>query len=296
MKQVIKDIRSLLSFDRFLLISSKDKLKATIASKPIIIVNVSKYCCDALIIKKRELRTLRLSHLHANDVRARAATLRPKLINAQLLEWLWDTIAKPILKILGFIKSLHGFWSRIWWISIESLAKFSIHATRYHSHDSSIVLDRTISFYNFFVRLLVQSRQIRVKENATRKLEKVVLVNMQELLHAPREINELKRLCETMNLQVHESQINRKDILVALNDCDIFHFASHERIDSLDSSQSALLLDDETLTITTLFEQNLHTRKSFLAYLLACETRQMNYDALIDEELHLIVACQLANF
>lgn len=144
--------------------------------------------------------------------------------------------------------------------------------------------------------MLVQGRQIRATENATRKPEKVVLVGMQELLHAPREINELKGLCKTMDLQVHEPQTNREDILAALNDCDIFHFAGHERIDSLDPSKSALLLADEALTMTTLFEQNLQSRKPFLAYLSACGTGQMNHDAFIDEGLHLIAACQLVGF
>lgn len=86
MEQVIKDIRSLPGFDRFLLALSEDELKAAAASGPIIIVNVSKYRCDALIIEKSELRILRLPHLHASDIQARAAALRPELINTQLLE------------------------------------------------------------------------------------------------------------------------------------------------------------------------------------------------------------------
>lgn len=108
LEQVIKDIWSLSSFDRFLLASFENELKAAAMLESIVIINVSKYRCDALIIEKRELRTLRLPHLHASDIRARAATLRPKLINAQLLEWLWDTIAKPILDVLGLIESLHN--------------------------------------------------------------------------------------------------------------------------------------------------------------------------------------------
>jgi len=296
MEQVIKDIRSLPGFDRFLLAPSEDELKAAAVSGPIVIVNVSKYRCDALIIKKSELRTLRLPNLHASDIRARAAALRPGLINAQLLEWLWDTIAKPVLDALRLTESLRDSWPRIWWIATGPLAKFPIHAAGYHSYGSSTVIDRANSSYSSSVRLLIQSRQIRARENAARKPEKVVLVGMQELLHAPQEIDELRGLCNAMNLQVHEPPTNRKDILAALNDCDIFHFAGHGRIDPLDPSKSALLLDDEALTVTTLFEQNLQSRKPFLAYLSACGTGQMNHDALIDEGLHLIAACQLAGF
>lgn len=46
----------------------------------------------------------------------------------------------------------------------------------------------------------------------------------------------------------------------------------------------------------SLFELNLHNRAPFLAYLSTCETGEVKHDNLIDEALHLISACQLADF
>lgn len=86
MKQIIKNIQSLFNFDRFLLILFENELKVIATSRSIIIINISKYCCDALIIEKREFRILSLSYLYASDIRIRATTLRSKLINAQLLK------------------------------------------------------------------------------------------------------------------------------------------------------------------------------------------------------------------
>jgi hypothetical protein len=51
-------------FDRFLLAPSEDELKTAADCGPIIIINVSDYRCDALIIEKSQLRTLGLPRLY----------------------------------------------------------------------------------------------------------------------------------------------------------------------------------------------------------------------------------------
>ncbi|KAJ4176359.1 hypothetical protein NW767_015477 [Fusarium falciforme] len=298
LERTIQAIRRLPGFDRFLLAPSEAELKAAATSGPIVIINVSDYRCDALIVEKSELRTLRLPRLHSSDVRARARALtNPELLDTQLLEWLWDTIAEPVLDALGFTKSPNGCWPRMWWIPTGPLAKFPIHAAGYHARGSSdAVLDRVISSYSSSVRALVQSRQNRAKTKVPRRPEKVVLIGMQELQYAPQEIDKLEGLCGSMQLQVRKPQPCRQDVLVALNDCDIFHFAGHAQTKETDPSQSALLLADGPLTVGSLFETNLHSRKPFLAYLSACGTGQIKHDGLIDESLHLMAACQLAGF
>jgi len=66
---------------------------------------VSDYRCDALIVESSGLRTLRLSQLYS-DIRTRAAELtNPESLSTQLLEWLWDTIAKPVLDAVGLTRS-----------------------------------------------------------------------------------------------------------------------------------------------------------------------------------------------
>jgi CHAT domain-containing protein len=77
----------------------------------------------------------------------------------------------------------------------------------------------------------------------------------------------------------------QKDVLSALNDCEIFHFAGHGLTDSSDPSKSCLLLEDwdkESLTVASLFETNLRGGNPFLAYLSACGTGQVKHDELID--------------
>ncbi|KAF4345820.1 tpr domain protein [Fusarium beomiforme] len=298
LEQTIQAIRKLPGFERFLLAPSDAELKAAAASGPIAIINVSHYRCDALVVEENKLRAIPLPHLHRSDVEARAAALAsPGLLDMRLLEWLWDTISKPVLDALGFSQTPDSTWPRIWWIPTGPLAKFPIHAAGYHARAScDTVLDRVISSYSSSARALIQSRQNDAKAKPRRRPEKAVLIGMQDLCYATQEINKLEGVCSSMQLQVLKPQPHRKEVLASLNDCDVFHFAGHGHTEATDPSQSALLLRDGPLTVASLFETNLHSHKPFLAYLSACGTGQTKHDGLIDESLHLMAACQLAGF
>ena len=123
--------------------------------------------------------------------------------------------------------------------------------------------------------------------------------NQADLQFAAKEIDELSRLCSSMNLQVKKPLPYKEQVLSALNSCKIFHFAGHGLTDPSDPSKSHLCLEDweiEPLTVARLLETNLQKQTPFLAYLSACGTGQIKRAELIDEGLHLISACQLAGF
>ena len=295
-EELIEEIRKLPGFERFLLAPTEEELKASAAQGPLIMINVSDYRCDALLVDPDNIRTLQLPLLHASDIRGRLQILDSGTVDTSLLEWLWETTAKPILNALGLSQTPLNIWPRIWWIPGGPLARFPLHAAGYHSHGKDTVLDRAISSYSSSVGSLIRSRQNSTKPEGLTKSENIVLVGMPELSQAPREIDNLKALCKAMNLQVHEPRRLRENVLAALNNCKIFHFAGHGRTHPLDPFQSALILSDEELTVSRLFEANLHDRQPFLAYLSACGTGRVKFDSLVDESLHLIAAFQLAGF
>jgi CHAT domain-containing protein len=143
----------------------------------------------------------------------------------------------------------------------------------------------------------MESQQRRSIAEVVPKLGKAVLVSMKDNLPSvPKEIEKISDLCGSMQLDVTRRQARRGDVLSALQDCRIFHFAGHGFTDLDDPSKSSLILSDGPLAVTSLFEINLHNRAPFLAYLSACGTGEVKNDSLIDEGLHLISACQLAGF
>ncbi|KAH6884147.1 CHAT domain-containing protein [Thelonectria olida] len=276
---------------------TEDELKSAAVRGPIVILNVSDYDCHALIVEKGQLRALELPRL-----KTESEAIDPEFRDTELLEWLWDTIAEPVLDVLGFTKPPRGDWPRVWWIPTGPLTKLPIHAAGRYAHGSSdTVLDRVISSYSSSIRALLHNRQNRLEANTLHESEKMVLVGMEKtpgqsnLQFASEEIEELGKLGNSMQLQVIRPQPYRKDILSALNNCKIFHFAGHGQTDESDPLESALLLEDEPLTMRSLFQLNLG-RKPFLAYLSACGTGQVKHEGLIDEGLHLINTYQLAGF
>jgi hypothetical protein len=283
-------------FDRFLTTLSMDNMMMAAACGPVIIINISVYRCDALIIEKSKIIALPLMSLRKSDVEKRATALNPESINTELLKWLWETIAKPVLDELGFTHNSRNQWPRIWWIPTGPLAKFPLHAAGNH-HLGSLdnVMDRVISSYSPSVRVLIQSRQNSA--NITQKPQKAVLIGMPELRYALAEVEKTRSICSSMRLEVSTPRPYLNEVLDTLKDCQIFHFAGHGRTDPDNPSKSALLLHNgEALTVAHLFEANLRRGKPFLAYLSACGTGQIKSDGLIDESLHLIAACQLAGF
>lgn len=86
LEKKIQQIRQLPDFDRFLLASSEDELKAAAEYDPIVIINVSDYRCDALIIEKIQIRTLLLSHLSIDDIHDRITESTESLAKPEILK------------------------------------------------------------------------------------------------------------------------------------------------------------------------------------------------------------------
>jgi hypothetical protein len=179
LKRRIQQIWQQSDFDRFLVVSFENDLKITAKCDSIVIVNVNNYRCDALIIEKNQIRALRLSHLHINNIRD---CTTESLMKSEILKWLWKTIAQWVFDMLRFTQiSFDDCWSYIWWIFTNSLTKFFIHATECRSESSSNnVLDRTISFYNFSVKTIIHDRSHRSQIIKTLRSEKIILIAMQK--------------------------------------------------------------------------------------------------------------------
>lgn len=134
----------------------------------------------------------------------------------------------------------------------------------------------------------------------------VVLVSMSEtpgkssLEHAGNEITAVKQACNAMGLPYAQPASRQEDVLAALNDsCGVFHFAGHGATHSTDPMESQLLLEDwreRPLTVGSLLETNLVAKSPFLAYLSACGTSQILDNRVVDENIHLASAFQLAGF
>ncbi|KAF3316707.1 hypothetical protein TWF173_001371 [Orbilia oligospora] len=321
--KTVDQIRLLPNFENFLRPPAPADLITAASLGPVVIINISRYRCDALLVEQQTIRSLPLPNLLQKDINKHAEfmqsirsahrlcsdTLRQMF---RMLEWLWDAAVGPILDSLGLSSppvNEDGEWPRIWWIPTGQLSSLPLHAAGYHHPGSTkTTLDRVVSSYSSSIKALLYSRQ-NSQAMAEFTPGKALLVSMDQtpkqsdLPYAAEEVKMLQGLLpsrlttETIKLE----QPNKQDVLDHLEDCTIFHYAGHGESNSLEPEKSSLLINDwqtNPLTVEHLTELNFRQKSSapWLAYLSACSTSDSNAEKLHDESINLVTACQLAGF
>jgi hypothetical protein len=298
--KVLAKIQKMPGFEDFLLPPSEAEIKATARCGPIVVINVSKRRCDALLVEPRQIRALPLTRLSIEEVERKARG--GDLGSHEVLEWLWYTVTEQILDALGFnhTPSSNDSWPHVWWIPTGPLSKFPLHAAGDHSSRSqATVLDRVMSSYASSIKALIHGRSRQLQHGTSAQ---ALLVAMEHtpgndmLPFATKEVAMVRNLCGSMSLLPIEPECRKQDVESHLRDCRIFHFAGHGGTDEYDASNSRLILRDGTLRVAELLEMNLLERSPYLAYLSACGTGRIKDERSVDESIHLISAFQLAGF
>ncbi|KAK4071592.1 hypothetical protein Purlil1_13349 [Purpureocillium lilacinum] len=300
---LLETIRSKPGFKRFLLSASETDMLEAVRRGTIVVLNVSSYRCDALIIEESGIRLLELPHLSQEALNDRIQELK----TLKTLEWLWDAIVCPVLNILGFIgPPADSQWPHVWWVPTSTLTRFPLHAAGHHlRRTGETAIDRVVSSYASSIKAIIRSRQRPHQAQKTGETLNAVAVAMKTtpkqtpLKHATDEIDTVVAVCESMGLPYVRPRPFKADVSSALKACSIFHFAGHGSTHPTEPLESQLLLDDwdqEPLTVASLLETNLSAKAPFLAYLSACGTGQVLDDGSVDESIHLANAFQLAGF
>ncbi|KAH0430361.1 hypothetical protein CcaCcLH18_07873 [Colletotrichum camelliae] len=304
MTALLKNIRHQPGFETFLMAATEAQMQDAAAQGPIVIINVSRHRCDALIIEKVGLQALQLHQLTHEDILSKAGQLK----SLETLSWLWTVVAKPVLDALGFTKTPPNddSWPHVWWIPTGPLVRFPLHAAGNHLQGhSETVLDRVVSSYASSVKSIINTRQQPQKPTGNQDLQ-VVLVAMPKtpsqsvLHHATKEVDTVRGICTSIGVPYRQPQPYQKAVLDDLNSCRVFHFAGHGSTHPIDPLQSRLLLEDwedKPLSVGNLLDKtNFRSKSPFLAYLSACGTGQILDDKSVDESIHLTSAFQLAGF
>jgi hypothetical protein len=259
---------------------------------PIVLVNVGRRRCDAIIVGPESVDTVRLPGLTLDAAHERAARLaravgaagRPgdgerdaQTVVRDTLDWLRRTVTGPVLDHLGDVE-------RLWWSPGGPLSWLPLHAS---------VLDDVISSYTPTVRAL----DGRAAAPGDRRM---LLVAMPEtagaapLPGAAREVAAIRDLWPADELI--GAAATRDAVLGALAGHPTVHFACHAVGDPAEPSGGRLLVHDHQERPLTLRDvSRLRLPAAQLAVLSACHTAR-GAAALPDEALHVAGAFQLAGF
>ncbi|KAF4441383.1 hypothetical protein FACUT_2691 [Fusarium acutatum] len=300
--ELVTQIRELPGYQDFMLSHSADEIYMASERGPIVVINVSRLRCDALLVSDNQVRALALPSITLEELELK---IKPwALATSQTLEWLWDTTMSPILNTLGFVGSPpKEKWPRVWWIPTGPLVQLPLHAAGYHRQQGSeAVLDRVISSYGSSIRNIIRGRRDNSQSSGS---DQALLVAMEHtpshdtLSFANEEVELIDGMIRSMNLESIIPTRTKEEVMRYLPDCKIFHFAGHGLAHAEDPSKSCLLLEDweqDSLKVSDLLDMNHRQRAPFLAYLSACGTGQIKDETSFDENINLISAFQIAGF
>lgn len=324
---LVEQVRRLEGFQDFLRPPPLNSLLDAATGGPVVIVNVSQWRCDALIVTQDGIQVTALPALTADEVSRRtAAFLRvlqdsapvgPGLSFAEALkarahslaereevlkstaEWLWDAIADPVLTALGASQAdPAGPSTPLWWCPTGLLTLLPLHGAGYHhARDGRTVLDRVISSYTPTLRALSEAKKPRPAP--PQDSGRLLFVGVPE---APDQLQMAEDVAREQDFLAGQfpgglTVLSGRDATVAAVQAAIprhrwIHLSCHGYQNLRDPSAAGLELSDGTLTIARLSDAR-YTGE--LAFLSACRTAAGGVD-LPDEAITLAAALNYTGY
>ncbi|WP_157519281.1 CHAT domain-containing protein [Herbidospora mongoliensis] len=276
----------------FLALPDVDRLLAQAAEGPIVLVSASAWRSDALILTAGGVRHVPLPKLSHDQAAMWAQRLGGQLKPDNgflhgLLDWLWDTVAEPVLTALDPAPG-----SRLWWCPVGALASLPLHAAGRHQSGGPSVQSRVVSSYTATVRALGHSRTRRPEPGGALIVAVPAADGHAPLPAVVRELASVTGHLEKAGIPVGTpSQADA--ILSAMPTSPVIHVASHAMADPVSPWDSGIELAAARLTVGEIARLDL--TGAGLAYLSACETGSTRF-GLADEAVHLAGAFQVAGY
>ena len=323
---LISSIRAMDGFSTFLAAPPISELTAQARHGRIVFLTAGPTRCDALIITgdaADPVLTVALNHLRQRDAYTRANQLRRAYRAAatrdldadentrsqqevlEILAWLWDTVAEPVLNALGHADSpAEGEdWPRIWWCPVGVMGYLPLHAAGHHCdlHEFDpmrraaprTVLDRVVSSYTPTVRALAYARSHPpTAANATLVVAVPDAPGTSRLPGVEAEADAIKALIPEA---LRPDRPTRAEVLAALPTHPVAHFSCHGLANWNDPATSRLILHDHQTNPLTVADISALHLTGALAYLSACSTSSTS-PRLADEAVHLTAAFHLAGY
>ena len=307
MQRVVADIRELPGLSRFLLPLLFSDLQRAASGGPVIIVNASKYGCDALIvflnrdpvhiplrITQEDARALS-TELHTLTVRAKRADVTKEL--ASFLRKLWDEIVLPIVDCL---QTTLPSQSRIWWCPTAEFSVLPLHAAGPYRKGKQNLPHLYVSSYTPTLTALIRARRRDPSTSANEEKRFIAIgqanaAGESELLSVGAELDNIGQrvdgLAKFTRIDGAESCTSR--VVEELGKNEWVHLACHGLPDREQPFESAFALHDGHLTIQRIIGCDFKNPE--FAYLSACHTTVGDKESP-DEVIHLASAMQFAGF
>jgi tetratricopeptide (TPR) repeat protein len=199
--EVVELIHQVPGFEHFLSGLSVDELRdCALDDSAVVVINVSRYGSDAIIVASKRIKRLELRDLTYDGVNQRVKAIardidvyrnasqrdaipisqsnqEAKMELGVVLKWLWENGIAAVMADLGYTATPGnaGNWPRIWWIPVGPLCLLPIHSAG--PKPGVCVMDRAISSYAPTIQALFHART-RMRAVSAQRLDKVGFVCM----------------------------------------------------------------------------------------------------------------------
>ncbi|KAJ7477682.1 CHAT domain-containing protein [Mycena latifolia] len=326
--QLLKQIRGLTGFKRFLLPKPISELSPAASIGPVVLLNTSRYSCDALILMpglgdevmhvplpdftldQAQHFTEALGSLVRGSARSdrldarREGGLPPDEEFSRILSVLWMKIIKPVLDGLAFTNPLSQDLGRIWWCPTGPLAFLPIHAAGDYGQKAALgsklkLSDFFISSYTPSLSALIGGLHSKQDSQDGHQLLAVAQPSAFGQSHIPGTMKEIasiedlaRRVIPILRLERDMATVER--VQNGMRESRWAHFACHGIQDISTPTSSALLLAGSSkLTLSDIIQ--LQLPHADLAFLSACQTATGSKN-LQDESVHLTAGMLLAGY
>jgi CHAT domain-containing protein len=296
---VIETIRrTVTGQERFLAPPEIGDLLTVSADGPVVIVNLSRHRCDAVILRDNDIEIIPLSEsawreggLLAEKYLA-ATAVNDEGTNEVVrdtLDWLWKIIADPV------IEKLSPSVQRVWWMPTGVLSALPLHAAQSKEDGGPAVMDRVVSSTTTTLRALVDARS----RPAEKPDAETLIVAMSEtpghkpLFRAAQEVEDVAGHVGGRVRTLKDGNASSLAVRDGLRTAVWAHLVCHAISNLVNPQSGALLLAHGRLTVRDIAA--LPRRHRYLAYVSACTTAQSG-GLLVDEAMHLASAFQLIGF
>ncbi|KAG0707083.1 CHAT domain-containing protein [Suillus ampliporus] len=305
---VISRIRMLPDFSRFLLPPLFSDLQKAAEDGPVIIVNSSRYSCDALIIMIDQdpvhvslditrAEVSELSSTFQSLTRHAGSSDHEMELNdiVSVLRELWDRIVGPILQVL---RKIIPRGSRIWWCPTAEFTLLPLHAAGPYEPKSHNFPHFYISSYTPTLTALIRARQQASRDASVQHFVAIGQARPDGGKELPYVAAELDLVAQRVApflpfTSLADSHATVQGACEALRQKQWIHLACHGMPDRKQPFESSFAMRDGPLTIKNIIRTDLQNPE--FAFLSACHTT-VGDESSPDEAIHLAAAMQFSGF
>ena len=322
-QRVVDKIRNLDGFSRFLLSPQFDDLQRAAEYGPVIIVNASKYSCDALVVLRARAPIRVPLGCSLDDVVQLCTQLSEltqdshaygshrELYVKEVLRELWSCVVERIVSVLqDDIQLPPG--SRIWWYPTSKFTLLPFHAAGPHRKGKKDLMDIYISSYAPSLSALLRARdRLRSQKEARAAFgtpgaitfaavgqaypsKDTGLSQLPEVEHEIQRIRNETGMPEDVEFEaVAGAAASIEGAVQAFRDHRWVHVACHGAQHTEKPFDSWFAMGDGKLTLMRIIQERY--MNSEFAFLSACHTA-VGDASTPDEVLHLAAGMQFAGF